>query len=84
MMQKIFFVIKKAQRFIGILVSSLCYHYTLHSGQNEYYVLSVGCSRNGAPLVTISENEKPICYRLPDEYGEWAMNVVGMANMGER
>ena len=56
----------------------------LHSGQNEYYVLSVGCSRNGAPLVTISENEKPICYRLPDEYGEWAMDVVGMANMGER
>ena len=56
----------------------------LHSGQNEFYVLSVGFSQNGTPLVTISENDKPICYRLPEDYGEWAMNVVGMANMGER
>ena len=23
-------------------------------------------------------------YRLPEDYGEWAMNVVGMANMGEK
>ena len=57
---------------------------TLHSGQNEFYVLSVGFSQNGTPLVTISENDKPICYRLPGDYGEWAMNVVGMANMGEK
>ena len=56
----------------------------LHSGQNEFYVLSVGFSRNGTPLVTISENEQPKCYRLPDEYGDWAMTVVGFANMGER
>lgn len=27
----------------------------LHSGQNEFYVLSVGFSQNGTPLVTISE-----------------------------
>lgn len=56
----------------------------LHSGQNEFYVLSVGFSRNGIPLVTISENEQPKCYRLPDEYGDWTMTVVGFANMGER
>lgn len=56
----------------------------LHSGQNEFYVLSVGFSRNGTPLVTISENEKPRCYRLPDEYGDWAMTVVGFTNRGER
>lgn len=56
----------------------------LQSRKNEFYVLSVGFSQNGTPLVTISENDKPICYRLPEDYGEWAMNVVGMANMGER
>lgn len=56
----------------------------LHSRKNEFYVLSVGFSQNGTPLVTISENDKPICYRLPEDYGEWAMNVVGMANMGEK
>lgn len=34
----------------------------LHNRQNEFYVLSAGCSRNGIPLVTISENKKPKCY----------------------
>ena len=56
----------------------------LHSGQNEFYVLSVGFSQNGTPLVTISENDKPICYRLPNEYSDWTITVVGAANMGER
>lgn len=56
----------------------------LHNGQNEFYVLSVGFSQNGTPLVTILENEKPICYRLPNEYSDWTMTVVGAANMGER
>jgi hypothetical protein len=56
----------------------------LHSGQNEFYVLSVGFSKKGTPLVTIFETDKPICYRLPEDYVEWAINVVGMANMGER
>ena len=55
----------------------------LYEGQNKYYVLSVGFSGNGSPLVTISENEEPVCYRLPGEYSEWAMTVVDMANMGE-
>lgn len=54
------------------------------SGHNEFYVLSVGFSQNGTPLVTISENDKPICYRLPNEYSDWTMTVVGAANMGER
>lgn len=56
----------------------------LHSGQNEFYVLSVGFSQNRIPLVTILETEKPMCYRLPNEYSDWTMTVVGAANMGER
>ncbi len=56
----------------------------LHNGQNEFYVLSAGFSRNGIPLVTISENKKPKCYRLPDEYGDWTMTVVGFTNRGEK
>lgn len=35
-------------------------------------------------MVTILENEQPKCYRLPDEYGDWTITVVGFANMGER
>ena len=56
----------------------------LHSGQNEFYVLSVGFSQNRTPLVTISENDKPICYRLPNEYSDWTMTVAGVSSMGER
>lgn len=33
--------------------------------------------------MTIFENNEIECYRLPGDYGEWAMTVVGMANMGE-
>lgn len=55
----------------------------LHEGQNRYYVLSVGFAQNRVPLITISENEEPYCYRLPNEYNEWAMLVVELANRGE-
>lgn len=56
----------------------------LDEGQNKYCVLSVGLVPNGIPLVTVLENEKPICYRLPVDYYEWAMMAIGLANMGER
>lgn len=46
-------------------------------------VLSVGMSKSGQPLVTINEQGKPICYKLPVELSEWAFTVIGMANMGE-
>ena len=55
----------------------------LYEGQNKYYVWSVGFAKNGVPLVTISDNDKLICYRLPNEYKEWAMATVGLANRGE-
>lgn len=45
-------------------------------------VLSVGFSQNHAPLVTVQEPEGPICYHLPDWYGDWCMNCVGMALSG--
>ena len=54
----------------------------LQEGENKYLVLSVGFERSGVPLVTISENDKTICYRLPNEYKEWAMAQVGLANSG--
>ena len=56
----------------------------LYSRKNEFYVLSVGFSQNGTPLVTISENDKPICYRLPNEYSDCTMTVAGFSSMGER
>ncbi|SFU57280.1 DUF3800 domain-containing protein [Butyrivibrio sp. M55] len=55
----------------------------IHEGQNRYNVLSVGVANKGIPLITVAEKDNPVCYRLPDEYGDWAMTVVGMANLGE-
>ena len=55
----------------------------LKNGRNEYFVLSVGVMKNGVPVVTVLENENSVCYRLPAEYGGWAMTMVGIANMGE-
>ena len=40
--------------------------------------------KNGVPVVTVLENENSVCYRLPEEYGDWAMTMVGITNMGEK
>ena len=52
-------------------------------GHNKYYVLSVGNSNTGIPLVTIANKPENMCFRLPEQLSEWAMTVIGMANMGE-
>lgn len=52
-------------------------------GHNKYYVLSVGNSNAGIPLVTIENKPENMCFRLPKQLSEWAMTVIGMANMGE-
>lgn len=54
----------------------------IKEGQNQYTVLSVGINRTGTPLVTISENGAAHCYRLPNDYYEWVMTMVGYANLG--
>lgn len=35
-------------------------------------VLSVGFTKDNTPTLTVSENGKPICYRLPAELFNWA------------
>ena len=54
----------------------------IKEGQTQYTILSVGFSNKGNPLVTISEKGEAICYRLPNDYCEWAMTMVGLANSG--
>ena len=54
----------------------------ISEGTVIYYVLSVGFNNAGIPFVTIQECNKVFCYRLPDDYSNWAMTVIGMANKG--
>lgn len=52
------------------------------NGYCKCNVLSIGFSKEGIPLVTIAELDKTYCYRLPNDLSEWAITVVGLANMG--
>ena len=54
----------------------------LHKGHQTFEVLSVGVDQALTPLITILEDGKPECYRLPNALSEWASNTVGMAAMG--
>ena len=53
-------------------------------GKNVYNVLSIGFGNTGTPMVTIENGRETVCYKLPFEYSEWAMTVVGCVNMGEK
>ena len=49
-----------------------------------YHVLSVGTDRNIVPIITIEENGRAECFRLPDELTDWACTAVAMAVCGEK
>ena len=53
-------------------------------GSQTETVLSVGMNNSGIPLITISNEGNPICYRLPEELSDWAYMAIGMANMGRK
>jgi len=53
----------------------------LEAGENRYTVLSVGIYKDGNPLMTVKEFPENICYRLPMLLREWAITLIGMANM---
>lgn len=55
----------------------------INEGHNKFFVLSVGNSQGGISLVTIKSEPENMCFRLPEQLSEWAITVIGMANMGE-
>lgn len=54
----------------------------IRDGNNEFDVLAVGMDSSGNPLATIKKDNKVVCYRIPDEYSEWALTMIGFSNMG--
>lgn len=57
--------------------------FSINEGSQTAMVLSVGMSNAALPLITVLKDEKPVCYRLPQELSDWAYTVIGIANMGE-
>ena len=55
----------------------------INEGSQTAMVLSVGMSNMALPLITVLKDEKPVCYRLPQELSDWAYTAIGIANMGE-
>lgn len=60
--------------------------FVLQEGEiKKIYVLSAGIfHQTNTPTITILENGKPQAYDLPQELYEWALTLVGFANMGEK
>ena len=54
----------------------------LYDDRQTFDVLSVGVNQGLTPSVTVLQNGKSECYRLPDDLSEWACSVVEMATMG--
>ncbi len=55
----------------------------LENDTKVYKALNVGVDRNGIPTMTIEENGKAICYRLPEELSEWAQLLVSYSVFGK-
>lgn len=55
---------------------------TLPEGSQIFEVLSVGFMQKFTPIITILQEGKAECFRLPDELSEWAWYVVSMTNVG--
>lgn len=73
---------KGAKVFLDVMQQPLL---DIPVGQTVYHVLSAGSMRSGqicVPVLTILENDTPVCYRLPDSYLDWTMTLVGMADAG--
>lgn len=56
----------------------------LEEGSYNFFVLSVGFTKNMSALITIKIEDSAICYRLPDQLLSWAIDCVAMANRGEK
>lgn len=55
----------------------------IKNGRIVCNVLSIGFYKNMIPMITIQEGSETKCYRIPMELSDWAMTIVGFANMGE-
>ncbi|EKJ3581647.1 TPA: hypothetical protein ACN1ND_000299 [Enterococcus faecalis] len=68
--QKIFFDENKQPRL------------TLKKDSQIFEVLAVGMSKKMIPNITVFENNEVICYRIPQNLVDWALQCIMLANSG--
>ena len=54
----------------------------IKEGDNVFKTLSVGIHSYKNPLITIEENNTPVCYRLPLELTEWTYMMMDASKLG--
>lgn len=56
----------------------------INEGQNYYFVLAIGVTREGKPFLVIYSGEEVMNYIIPKEYLEWAYHVLAFISGGVR
>lgn len=75
--------------FLNKRGEKVCYNienqpfFSLNEDKTTVDVLSIGMGNMAVPLITILENEGPVCYKLPLGLRDWAYDVIAISNMGE-
>lgn len=55
----------------------------IENGMRKCEVVNAGFDAKGIPTVTIYEDGKYNCYRIPEELSDWAMTLVAYKNRGQ-
>lgn len=54
----------------------------IENGKRECYVMNAGFDSNGIPTITIEDEGKYVCYRIPESLSCWVQALIGLVNMG--
>ena len=54
----------------------------IENGMRECDVVNAGMDANGVPTITIKEDDKYMCYRIPEQLKDWVVTIMSLKNMG--
>jgi hypothetical protein len=54
----------------------------IENGMRECDVVNAGMDANGVPTITIKEDDKYMCYRIPEQLKDLVVTIMSLKNMG--
>ena len=55
----------------------------IENGMRECDVVNAGMDANGVPTITIKEDDKYMCYRIPEQLKDWVGTIMSLKNRGQ-
>ena len=55
----------------------------IENGMRECDVVNAGMDANGVPTITIEEDDKYMCYRIPEQLKDWVRKIMALKNRGQ-